>query len=99
MRIRGFDVLYLILAASILALTPIADANPPDPSWIRGIFDDADLDDVVNSVTSTSSIPSALAVADFGPAVVKAAPAPPRVQEVVPFVPLSAHHLRSPPAR
>jgi hypothetical protein len=31
--------------------------------------------------------------------VVKAAPAPPRVQEVVPLVPLSAHHLRSPPAR
>jgi hypothetical protein len=29
---------------------------PPDPSWIAGIYDDADLGDVVIAVTTTSAV-------------------------------------------
>ena len=36
--------MLLILASALPAL---AHASPPDPSWIPGIYDDADLDDDV----------------------------------------------------
>jgi hypothetical protein len=40
------------LAASLLIgvltlLAPLAQASPPDPLWIGGVFDASDLDDVV----------------------------------------------------
>jgi len=34
------------------ALPALAQASPPDPSWIPGIYDDADFDDVVTRVVS-----------------------------------------------
>ena len=34
------------------ALPALAQASPPDPSWIPGIYDDADFDDVVTQVVS-----------------------------------------------
>src|SRR5260370_35654680 len=35
-----------------IGLPPLAHASPPDPTWISGIYDDADYDDVVCLVTS-----------------------------------------------
>jgi len=43
---RGIAALLPIVAVLIL-LPTIAFANPPDPSWITGIYDDADGDDSV----------------------------------------------------
>jgi len=34
----------------------LAYADPPDPTWIAGFWDDADFDDVIIRVTSTSSV-------------------------------------------
>jgi hypothetical protein len=42
----------LLLAAAILALAPAAHASPPDQSWISGLYDNADFDDVVLLITS-----------------------------------------------
>ena len=39
-----------------LALRVLALADPPDPSWIGGIWDDGDYDDVVILVTSSSGV-------------------------------------------
>jgi len=36
----------LVIALSVL-LNPLAAASPPDPSWIPGLYDAADFDDVV----------------------------------------------------
>jgi hypothetical protein len=41
-----------ILAVSVA----IAYASPPDPSWISGIYDDQDYDDVVGMVTDGTSV-------------------------------------------
>jgi hypothetical protein len=47
----------IALMASLLAtLSSLAYASPPDPSWIAGIYDDADLDDVVGLVTSATAV-------------------------------------------
>jgi hypothetical protein len=42
----------LVLAALGLSLPVLAHASPPDPSWIPGVYDDADYDDVVTQVVS-----------------------------------------------
>jgi hypothetical protein len=51
------DVLALLVLAVGLALPVLAHASPPDPSWVPGVYDDADFDDVVTRVVSgTGSI-------------------------------------------
>ena len=52
-----------------LALPVLAHASPPDPSWIPGVYDDADFDDVVTRVVSgTGSVtPGALDALGFIP--------------------------------
>jgi len=68
MKARGFQatlaLLLLLLGGS---LTALAYASPPDPAWIRGIYDDADFDDVVVLITSTAAIVGQVFLADFGP--------------------------------
>jgi hypothetical protein len=48
-------VLALLLLGDLVMLTPLAQASPPDPSWISGIYDGGDFDDVVTLVTSAAS--------------------------------------------
>jgi len=37
----------LFAIALCILLNPLAAASPPDPTWIRGLYDAADFDDVV----------------------------------------------------
>jgi hypothetical protein len=40
--------LLIVVVSGVLAtLSGLADASPPDPTWIPGLYDDADFDDVV----------------------------------------------------
>jgi len=63
------DALALLVLAVGLALPVLAHASPPDPSWIPGVYDDADFDDVVTRVVSgTGSVtPGALDALGFTP--------------------------------
>jgi hypothetical protein len=49
---RLLALVALALVGPIVALTPIAHATPLDPSWIHGVYDGADYDDVVGLITS-----------------------------------------------
>ena len=61
---RRLRLFWAFLAlAPLLVLPTLALASPPDPSWIPGIYDDADSDDVVVLVSSS---PGGIAIA-FGP--------------------------------
>ncbi len=53
MKLRG--LLLLILLVTMVPLTPMAYASPPDPVWVVGFFDDADFDDVVVFITSAGA--------------------------------------------
>ena len=47
----------LLTAVSAIApavLPALAYASPPDPSWIRGIYDDGDFDNVVVMIASAT---------------------------------------------
>ena len=60
MRSLGWaKLLILLLAASLVTLTPLAYAGPPDPTWVLGVWDDDDFDDVVGYVTSATALPQA----------------------------------------
>jgi hypothetical protein len=56
-----------LLPAVLVALTALAYASPPDPSYIGGFWDDADYDDVVILATSASSIVDIQPGFDFDP--------------------------------
>ena len=51
MKLRAFVIGLLV--GAILGLTPLAQASPPDQTWIPGLYDNADYDDVVRAVTAT----------------------------------------------
>jgi len=44
---------------ALVLLPAIAFANPPDPSWIAGIYDGADGDDVVTFVYEAAGVGAA----------------------------------------
>ena len=46
----------LVLVALIVTLTPLAHAALPDPTWISGIWDGDDFDDVVGYITSAAGL-------------------------------------------
>lgn len=48
-----------VVALTVATLTPLAYATPPDQTWIAGLYDNADYDDVVVLVTSTASVENA----------------------------------------
>jgi hypothetical protein len=45
--------LAVVLSSVLCGLVPLAHATPPDPAWGAGIYDGADLDDVVTLVEAT----------------------------------------------
>ena len=62
---RGVPAFLPIVVALIL-LPAIAFASPPDPSWIAGIYDGADGDDIVTLVYETAATNGA-ALSKIGP--------------------------------
>ena len=46
-----------LLVGLTVVLTPMAWASPVDPTWISGMYDDADFDDVVTYLTSSGTVP------------------------------------------
>jgi hypothetical protein len=64
---RGFSCRYLASRAALLVvvgsrvlLGPLAEASPPDPTWVAGVWDDGDFDDVVGQITALASTADAL---------------------------------------
>ena len=47
---------FLSITVALILIAPIALASPPDPSWVAGIYDGADGDDVVSLVYDTAGV-------------------------------------------
>ena len=56
-RIRPAGFVSLVIVFSLVALTWLCQVSPPDPTWIAGLYDDADHDDVVLAVIGTVAVP------------------------------------------
>jgi len=66
MKIR--TLLLLIVLGSMVPLTAMAYASPPDPTWLGGFFDDDDDDDVMALIASSSATLDPFPLAAFSPA-------------------------------
>jgi hypothetical protein len=87
----------LFLVACILALTPLAYADPPDPTGQLGFFDDDDFDEVVGYITSAAGLAEGLVVRCLRPVPVLVILKGRQSGDPVPFVPLSSSDPRAPP--
>jgi len=67
--VRRLPILALIfgLLTILVALTPLAYADPPDPTWVSGFFDDGDNDDAVFLVTSSLATVDPFPLCDWSP--------------------------------
>lgn len=90
--------LLIPLSALLIALAPLAHANPPDPSWIPGIYDDGDFDDVVTLITAGAASVDTTPLDDLCPEPVALDSLPPIREQALPSSPLSSSPTRGPPA-
>lgn len=87
----------LILAA-LATTSSLAYASPPDPSWISGIYDDADFDDVVGLATSGTSLVGPEGAIALRLVRSPTSPEAPRLESAIIRFPTAALHVRAPPA-
>jgi hypothetical protein len=86
-----------ILLNALVALTPLAYASPPDPAWIPGIYDAADLDDVVQLAVSLDTGPRCDLPAVFAPLLLPAESCCPLGTASAQAISCSTFHIRAPP--
>ena len=92
---RRLTVFPLLLA--LTALAPLAYLSPPDPTWISGVYDAGDYDDVVVAVTAIDPAPQDALPAVPRPRQIVLGPVLPSVPTGVSRPPLRAFSVRAPP--
>ena len=90
--------LLLCLIGLVAVLTPLAYASPPDPSWVRGVYDGDDFDDVVVLLMTEAGAVDPFPLGHIGPRwpVVEGTLEP--GQQTLPAVTPSSNLTRGPPA-
>jgi hypothetical protein len=99
MRRRGVGPasLAIWLCVLISSLSVLAYASPPDPSWVRGVYDDADFDEVVCLILANVGLVDDSAPVDGHPDfILIRAEVPSHDLSVAPFS-LSSSQPRAPP--
>jgi len=93
--LRAVAVALIVLTA---LLTPLAQASPPDQTWISGFYDNADYDDAVVSITSTAATAETNPLGDLVAihVVIRAVPTP--QPEAPPSRESAPQDSRAPPA-
>ena len=86
----------VLLVAALVALVPTASADPPDPTWIGGYWDDDDFDNVVMFIVSACAVevPSLTVFRPVWMPLVGIEPLPPWFVHVSPY---AAASPRAPP--
>ncbi len=87
-----------VLLVVISAVIPLAYASPPDPSWVKGIYDDADFDDVVVFITSGAGVVEPFLQLDLRLVPPLAGYASQPAEDTAPAVSRSSLQARAPPA-
>ncbi len=94
----GRALLAALLPIACATLPILAHASPPDPSWIAGIYDDDDYDDVVILVESGTGSAAHWASADVPPLLRRLERLAPAPENAAATSCPSAVHSRAPPA-
>src|SRR5215813_11121545 len=64
-RPAGLSAMLLVLL--MIAPVTLAHASPPDPTWLAGVYDQADFDDVVGLLTSALEATDSTVAPEVGP--------------------------------
>ena len=91
------QLLGLILVAAVLVLTPLAEATPPDQTWIGGLYDNADYDDVVLLITGGVSTVESGVLWSLRPVCKVISSIPSRGDQLIRLVALPSSPSRAPP--
>lgn len=91
-------VRVIVLVALMLAVTPLAYSDPPEPTWIGGFWDEADFDNFVECITSASALLRAPITRELRPDPVIVVLKLSAIGDAITVVSLCASGPRSPPA-
>ena len=94
---KFWAALAVALLSSLLLLATLAYASPPDPSWISGLYDDADFDSIIGLITSDASFVEPFHAHGSGPAEVVIITVVCSDQGLVPGPSSSSDAIRAPP--
>ena len=95
MKLRAW--LLLLLVGVLVSVTPLAYTSPPDPSWIGGIYDGGDFDDVVVFIVSAAALGEPVVSANARPAPLIIGCAPQAGEMPIPSAAFSSNPVRAPP--
>jgi hypothetical protein len=95
----GCLVCALGCVLAIVLLMPLAHASPPDPSWVGGLYDGDDFDDVVVMLTGCSGIIHPFPLGEVRPILAVAGAVFQAGPWFAPTAALSTSPARGPPAR
>jgi len=87
----------MLLVLLIIAPVTLAHASPPDQTWIAGVYDQADFDDVVGFLTSALEATDSIAAPDTGPCLALAPKLCPATVASPASAPAYSAPLRAPP--
>jgi hypothetical protein len=93
---RASGCVALIIVTLLIGLLPAAYADPPDPTWIGGYWDDDDFDNVVVFISGACAI-AVQSSADARPLWVPGARVEPAVPDVRSALLGTAARPRAPP--
>lgn len=94
----GRPVALLLLLLSVL-FTPLSYTDVPDQTWLGGLWDGGDNDDVILQLEATGATVDTLAVRDAAPVLVVVGFAPAIHEVAVASRAVSTNQTRAPPAR
>ena len=89
--------LLLVLVCVLVSVTPLAYTSPPDPSWIGGIYDGGDFDDVVVFIVSVAALGEPVVSANARPAPIVMGCALQASKMPIPRPAFSSNPVRAPP--
>ena len=89
--------LVVLLLGILLTLPLCAYASPTDPTWIPGLYDDNDYDDVILFITGAVGVVDAGVEDPIGPVVVCVGVIRPSRPQLVSARPLESPSTRAPP--
>ena len=85
------------LLVLVFAILPLAEASPPDPLWVGGMYDGADLDDAVAAVIAATAVVARTGLL-LGPTVIVAKAPLLAGRASLPRPSLPARPVRAPPS-
>ena len=87
----------MLLAFLIIAPVTLAHASPSDPTWLAGVYDQADFDDVLSLLTSACDAIAFTTAPEAGPCLVLAPKLCPAMVAWPATAPAYSAPLRAPP--